>query len=42
MPQILENMRKDIVLNNGVLVGELAPSFDEALGKIYSAKGRGR
>lgn len=41
-PQILNNSKKQIVLNNGVLVGELAPTIDEKLGHIYEGKGRGR
>lgn len=41
-PPILNNSKKQIVLNNGVLVGELTPSIDEKLGHIYEGKGRGR
>ena len=41
-PQLMSVSRKQIVLNNGVLVGELAPEIDEKLGYIYEGKGRGR
>lgn len=39
-PEILNKMVKAIVLDNGVLVGELAPAIDEELGKIYIREGR--
>lgn len=42
LPQLMNVSRKQIVLNNGVLVGELAPEIDEKLGYIYEGKGRGR
>ena len=37
---MLDNMQRGIVLDSGVLVGELAPAMDEALGEIYYRKGR--
>lgn len=37
---MLDNMQRSIVLDSGVLVGELAPAMDEALGEIYYRKGR--
>ena len=42
LPQILGGMARTIVLDNGTLVGELAPAMDTALGNIYSARERGR
>lgn len=42
LPQIMNNSQKQIVLNSGVLVGELAPTIDEKLGNMYIGKGRGR
>lgn len=39
LPQ-LANMQ--VVMNNGVVAGQLAPSIDNELGKIYSGKGRYR
>lgn len=41
-PQLIDVSRKQIVLNSGVLVGELAPEIDMKLGNIYEGKGRGR
>ena len=41
-PQVLECMDRDIVLESGVLVGELAVPMDQALGRIKDRKGRGR
>lgn len=32
---------KQLVLDTGVLVGEIAPDMDKALGNIYKKKGRG-
>ena len=40
-PQILDKMNRQIVLDSGVVVGELAPEIDEALGKILRDKRRG-
>ena len=37
---MLDNMQRGIVLDSGVLVGELAPAMDEALGEIYYKKRR--
>ena len=42
LPQIIGSMARDIVLDDGTLVGELAPAMDKALGDIYSARERGR
>jgi hypothetical protein len=42
LPQIIGGMARDIVLDDGTLVGELAPAMDKALGDIYSARERGR
>lgn len=42
LPQVIKYSKKQVVLNNGVLVGELAPEIDEKLGNIYSGRGRGR
>lgn len=41
MPEIAANSHKQIVMNNGVLVGELAPGIDREIGEIASWKGRG-
>ena len=40
-PEILEAMNREIVLDTGVVAGELAPKIDSELGKITSHKGRG-
>ena len=41
-PEFAELMRnKQLVLDTGVLVGEIAPDMDKALGNIYKKKGRG-
>ena len=42
MPEIIDKSQKQIVLNNGVLVGELAPAMDLKLGEIDRLRGRGR
>ena len=42
LPQLINLSSKRIVLNNGVLVGELAPEIDVKLGNIYEGRGRGR
>lgn len=42
LPQLITASNKQIVLNNGVLVGELASDIDAKLGSIYEGKGRGR
>ena len=36
----IPNMTNDIVLDTGVLVGEIAEPLDERLGKIKDRKGR--
>ena len=41
MPELLISAKKQIVLNNGVLVGELAPEIDREIGGISSWKERG-
>lgn len=41
-PAILEALNQDIVLDDGTLVGRLAPKMDEELGKLKDRKGRGR
>lgn len=41
MPQIISEMGRDIVLNNGVLVGELTPEIDRRLGTMSKYKARG-
>lgn len=40
-PQVLAMMNQKVVLDSGVLVGELAPMMDTELGKIIDLKGRG-
>lgn len=40
-PAILEAMERTIVLDDGTLVGRLAPAMDDELGKILDHKGRG-
>ena len=39
-PEMLKAMKKAIILDSGVLVGELAPELDAELGKIYIREGR--
>ena len=41
-PQVLESLDMDVVLNDGVLVGRLAPAMNIELGKISNRKDRGR
>lgn len=41
IPQIADNSDKDIILNDGVLVGRLAPAMDRELGNITIKKNRG-
>ena len=41
-PQVIEALDMDVVLNDGVLVGRLAPAMDLELGKIKTRKDRGR
>lgn len=41
-PKVLECMDREIVLDSGVIVGELAVPMDNALGKLSTRKGRGR
>ena len=41
-PQLLEALDMDVVLNDGVLVGRLAPAMDVQLGIIKGQKERGR
>lgn len=40
LPEMMKSMVKAIVLDSGVLVGELAPAMDEELGRIYEREGR--
>ena len=40
-PQVLANMLRELRLDTGVLVGELAPAMNEELGRISSRKDRG-
>lgn len=40
-PQVLEMMNRPVVLDDGTLVGKLAPAMDEALGEILRRKERG-
>jgi hypothetical protein len=42
MPELVSNSSKQIVLNNGVLVGELASGMDSRLGEINRLRERGR
>ena len=42
LPQILANLKFNVVLDNGVLVGQLAPAMDAKLGTIYSRKERSK
>ena len=41
-PQVIDLMNYDIVLDDGMLVGRLAPAMDVELGRINDRKGRGR
>lgn len=42
LPDFNEKMNnKQLVLDTGVLIGEIAPDIDKALGTIYKKKGRG-
>ena len=41
MPQILENMNQEIVLDDRTLVGKIAPRIDKQLGIISANKSRG-
>ena len=40
-PRVIENMDRDIVLDDGTLVGRMAHRMDTELGIIASHKGRG-
>lgn len=40
-PEILNGMNREIILDTGVVAGELAPKMDTELGKILNHKGRG-
>lgn len=40
-PEILNGMSREIILDTGVVAGELAPKMDTELGKILDHKGRG-
>ena len=42
MPQVIENANKQIVLDTGVLAGQLAPGMDSRLGDINRLRERGR
>ena len=41
-PQVLQNMGQDIVLDDGALVGRIAPKINVKLGDIQAANARGR
>lgn len=41
-PQIISGMDRDVILDTGVLVGQLAPAMDTKLGTIYARKERGK
>lgn len=41
LPQIVSSMDRQIVLDSGAVVGELAPAMDTRLGIISGHKGRG-
>lgn len=41
-PQVLNGMDRPIVLDNGVLVGQMAKGMDTQLGRIYNLKERAR
>lgn len=41
-PMVLEALDMDIVLDDGTLVGRLAPAMDVELGRLNNRKGRGR
>ena len=41
-PELIEAFDVDVRLDSGVLVGELAPAMDDALGRLSSRKDRGR
>lgn len=41
-PQFVEGMNKQIVMDTGALVGQIAPAMDVSLGNIYNRKERGR
>lgn len=41
-PQVIECLDMDVVLNDGVLVGRIAPKMDKELGRLADRKGRGR
>ena len=42
LPEITNRMNRDVVLDSGVLVGELAPVMDVRLGEINRLRGRGK
>lgn len=42
MPQVLDNMKTNIVLDSGEMVGALAPALDYKFGAIVAGKERGR
>lgn len=42
LPQIVNRIDREIVLEDGTLVGRLAPQIDEELGEINKGRGRGR
>lgn len=42
MPQILSKLNMSVVLDDGTLVGHIAPAMDKQLGKISTERGRGR
>lgn len=42
LPEIITGMNRNVVLDSGVLVGELAPAMDVRLGDINRLRGRGK
>ena len=40
-PELMTAMNRQIVLDSGAVVGELAPAMDAELGRIIDHKGRG-
>lgn len=42
LPEITNRMNRNVVLDSGVLVGELAPAMDVRLGDINRLRGRGK
>jgi hypothetical protein len=42
LPVIVANGNKQIVMDNGALVGQLLPGMDARLGELYRLRERGR